>query len=127
MLPNLHLVFLCLVGVVWTAGCAPTSVANSDPRQARELVDRLLSAWKSGATPLELKHEVPPVFVGEELWKSGASLSSYEIIGDHQMMGPNVRFTILLRFTDRNGKAVERTFNYLVTTTPALTFFREEG
>ena len=108
------------------SGCGPAKVPPSDTKQALELVDKLMGEWKSGVTVEELAKMTPPTFVNEALWKSGAKLTDYKVVGEGEMLGPNVRFKISLKYTGKNGTAAERSFNYLVTTTPALTFFREE-
>ncbi len=103
------------------------AVPPSDTKQALELVDKLMGQWKSGATVEELAKMTPPIFVSEALWKSGAKLTDYKVVGEGEMLGPNVRFKISLKYIGKNGTSEERSYNYLVTTTPALTFFREEG
>ncbi len=112
---------------VFSSGCGPATVPPSDTKQALELVDKLMGQWKSGATVEELAKMTPPIFVSEALWKSGARLTDYKVVGEGEMLGPNVRFKISLKYIGKNGTSEERSYNYLVTTTPALTFFREEG
>ena len=122
----LILVFVFL-GLVFTTGCGPRKVPLSDGHQAKELAEKLLRQWKSGASIDDLSRQTPPIFVSEDLWKNGAKLSDFQILGDGEMLGPNVRFKISLKCSGKDGKMMERSFNFLVTTTPALTFFREEG
>lgn len=116
-----------LVGLVVASGCGPEKVPVSDSQQARSLAVKLLDQWKSGVKSAELPQQSPPIYVSENLWAKGAKLQEYEIVGDGEMLGPNVRFKISLKYSENDGKVSERAFNYLVTTTPALTFFREEG
>lgn len=119
----LPVLFCCLL----SAGCGRAPVPPSDSKQALELVDKLMGQWKSGATVEELAKMTPPTYVSEALWKGGAKLKDYKVVGEGEMLGPNVRFKISLKYTGQNGTVAERSFNYLVTTTPALTFHREEG
>jgi len=110
-----------------TMGCGPTQVPMSDIQQAKSLAERMLGKWKSGEEMSKFASQTPPVYVSEDLWKKGAKLESFTFIDEGQMFGSNVRFKITLKCTWKDGKVSERTFNYLVTTTPALTFFREES
>jgi len=109
------------------AGCGPAPVPPSDSKQALAIVERLMSQWKTGVTVGELAQSNPPTFVSEVLWKNGSKLTDYRVVGEGEMLGPNVRFKISLKYLGKNGAVAQRSFNYLVTTTPAMTFFREEG
>ena len=95
--------------------------------QARKLAETLLDKWKSGASIEEMASQTPPMYASEDLWKKGTKLTDYQFVGNGEMLGPNVRFKISLKCSGKDGKVTERSFNYLVTTTPALTFHREEG
>ena len=110
-----------------TVGCGPAKVPPSDSQQALALVEKLMEQWKSGTSVEELAKMTPPTFVSEALWKGGAKLTDYKVVGEGEMLGPNVRFKIALKYAGKNGAVAEKSFNYLVTTTPALTFFREES
>jgi hypothetical protein len=123
LLLGLSLLLSCLQA----AGCGPAKVPPSDSQQALVLVEKLLGQWKSGATIEELAKMTPPTYVSEDLWKKGVKLTEYKIVGEGEMLGPNVRFKVALKYAGKNGAVAEKSFNYLVTTTPALTFFREEG
>ncbi|MFN7292742.1 MAG: hypothetical protein ACK5YR_20440 [Pirellula sp.] len=109
-------------------GCtgAP-SVSNSDPTKAKEIAITILDAWKQGETMESLKQKTPPMFAVIDLWKDGSKLNSYEIIGEGEMVGPNIRFQVRFNCQDKAGKKVDKTIKYLVTTTPAITFIKEDG
>jgi hypothetical protein len=109
-------------------GCtgAP-SVSNSDPTKAKEIAITILDAWKEGETMESLKQKTPPMFAVIDLWKDGSKLNSYEIIGEGEMVGPNIRFQVRFNCQDKAGKKVDKTIKYLVTTTPAITFIKEDG
>ena len=119
----LPLILCCLLA----PGCGLAKIAPSDSQQALALVEKLMGQWKSGAKIEELAKMTPPTFVSEDLWKNGVKLTDYKVVGEGEMLGPNVRFKIALKYAGKNGTVAEKSFNYLVTTTPALTFFREEG
>ena len=116
-----------LLPAFFCVGCGPRQVPLSDKAQARQVAEKVLDAWKSGSSMEEMKSLSPPIIVSEDLWRKQSSLNSYQFISDGEMLGPNVRFSIQLTCTDSEGKEIDRTFNYLVTTTPAITFFREEN
>jgi hypothetical protein len=118
-------VTLVLIGALGCSG-AP-KVSDSDPAQAKEIANRILESWKSGGSMDSLKKQSPPIFAMIDLWKDGCSLDSYEIMGDGEMLGPNVRLQVRFQCKDKAGKKVDRTINYLVTTTPAITFIKEDG
>jgi hypothetical protein len=121
---NLALFLALFLGCV---GCGPSRVPLSDIQEAKNLAQRLLEKWKSGEDMSTSATESPPIFVSEDIWKKGAKLQSFAFLDDGKMFGSNVRFQITLKYVSKDGKASERTFYYLVTTTPALTFFREES
>ena len=121
---NLALFLVFLIGCV---GCGPARVPLSDIQEAKGLAQRLLEKWKSGEDMSKFATESPPIFISEDIWKKGAKLQSFAFLDEGTMFGSNVRFQITLKYMSKDGKASERTFYYLVTTTPALTFFREES
>ena len=109
-------------------GCSSTpSVANSDPAKAKEIAITILDAWKNGESMEALKQKTPPMFAVIDLWKDGCKLTSYEFVGDSEMVGPNVRLNVRFSCQNKAGKNVDKTIKYLVTTTPAITFIKEDG
>jgi hypothetical protein len=109
------------------SGCsAPTAAPVSDREQAKTLVQDLMSQWKSGTKWDQLSQQLPPVYVTEDLWRNDAKLVDYSI-DDEGMLGSNVRFTMTIQCMGKDGKMTSKTLRYLVTTTPALTFSREES
>lgn len=124
---NSSVFFSSFILLTIAAGCGSAKVPVSDIQQARSLTEKLLDQWKSGVKVDDLPKLSPPIYVSEDLWANQAKLTEFKILGDGEMLGTNVRFTISLKCTGKGGKISERSFNYLVTTTPALTFFREES
>jgi hypothetical protein len=118
---------LCIV-LSSVIGCSNApSVSSSDPNKAKEIATTILDAWKNGETMESLKQKTPPMFAVIDLWKDGSKLNSYEFVGDGEMVGPNVRFQVRFNCQDKAGKKVDKTIKYLVTTTPAITFIKEDG
>lgn len=117
-------VSICLPCLI---GCGQPSVPVSDLVQAKQVATQVLDAWKSGSTIDELKKKSPAIIVSDDLWRRKVILNSYRFLDEGAMLGPNARFVIQLNYSDPEGKKAEKSFAYLVTTTPAITFFREDG
>lgn len=107
-------------------GCGPPMAAPSDPERAKALLEETLDAWKQGATIAEIREQTPPVYVVEDIWRSGAKLQDYELVDDGERFGTNIRFQVKLKYAASHRAAKQMNVNYLVTTTPALTIAREE-
>jgi hypothetical protein len=114
-----------LLGLVCLGCSQQPNVPVSDEAQAKKIAEKVLDAWKAGGTAEDLKSETPPIFVSEDLWRNKMVLTSYSI-KDTKIVGTNVRFEITLSYTDKGGKKSDKTIAYLVTTTPAITFIRED-
>ena len=125
--PGTNVVLFLVMVLSCVMGCGPSRVPLSDIQEAKSLAQQLLEKWKSGEDMSKFATESPPIFVSEDLWRKGSKLQSYAFLDEGQLFGSNVRFQITLKCLSKEGKASERTFYYLVTTTPALTFFREES
>jgi hypothetical protein len=121
------LVCLACLSLTVLGGCGTPKVPVSDKDASKTLAEKLLTQWQSGITVEQLSKETPPVYVTEDLWLKGATLTEYKFVGDGEMLGPSARFKIALKCKGKDGKVVDRSFFYLVTTTPAMTFSREEG
>ena len=108
-------------------GCSPTTAPMSDAAKAKELLQKMLGEWQSGTKLGEIKKLSPPVYITEDLWRNGAILDEFSLADDSEVLGSNIRIQVKLKCSSKNGKVVERSVRYLVTTQPALTIAREEG
>ena len=119
------------VGIVlalsFQIGCRPVGAPMSDASQAKTLMQKTMEQWRSGGSLDELRKQSPPVYVTEDLWRNGALLNDYSISEESERLGSNIRLRVNLRYTNKSGKAIEKSFRYIVTTQPALTIVREEG
>lgn len=119
------------VGIVlalsFQIGCRPVGAPMSDASQAKTLMQKTMEQWRSGGSLDELRKQSPPVYVTEDLWRNGALLNDYSISEESERLGSNIRLRVNLRCTNKSGKAIEKSFRYIVTTQPALTIVREEG
>ena len=99
----------------------------SDASQAKALMQRIMDQWRSGGSLDELRKHSPPVYVTEDLWRNGAMLNEFSISEESELLGSNIRLKVNLKWTNKSGRAMEKSFRYIVTTRPALTIVREEG
>lgn len=115
---------LAMLAVLSIAGCSG-SVANPvDPDRARGALKSALDHWKSGGDPLSLPTSATPMTVQDLEWQSGAKLVDYEVLGDGDPADANLRVKVKLTLAGK-GKNAEKTVDYLVTTSPAVTVFRD--
>ena len=124
--PRVFLIGIVLV-LCMQFGCSPATAPMSDAVQAKVLLQKTLDEWKSGTSLDEIRKHNPPVYVTEDLWRSGAKLNEYSIAEDSGLLGSNIRLEVNLKFTNKSGNAIKKSFRYIVTTRPALTIVREEG
>ncbi len=124
--PRVFLIGIVLV-LCMQFGCSPATAPMSDAVQAKVLLQKTLDEWKSGTSLDEIRKHNPPVYVTEDLWRSGAKLNEYSIAEDRGLLGSNIRLEVNLKFTNKSGNAIKKSFRYTVTTRPALTIVREEG
>lgn len=120
------LVSIALANLLSLSGCSQPQVPVSDIVQSRKVAEQVLDAWKSGSAMEEMKSLSPAIIASEDLWRKKVKLDSYKFLDDGSMLGSNARFEIQLNYKEVDGKSMEKSFAYLVTTTPAITFFREE-
>jgi hypothetical protein len=120
------LAFASLANLFLLVGCTEPQVPLSDMAEAKRVAEQVLDAWKSGSVMDEMKALTPPIIVSEDLWRKKVALVAYSFNGEGSMLGPNVRFEILLKYKNESGQNEEKVIAYLVTTTPVITFFRED-
>jgi hypothetical protein len=119
---------LCVAAVFFfQIGCAPATAPMSDAKKAKELLQSMLDEWKAGTSMDGMKHRDPPIYVIEDLWRSGNKLDNYTLVGESETLGSNIRFEVELKCNNESGKVIEKSVRYIVTTQPALTMVREEG
>lgn len=109
-----------------SVGCGPPEVPQSDIHQSRQLLIETLDAWVAGETLDAQRAKDPPVYVAEDLWFGKTSLNRYELNGDGEQAGTNVRFRVTLHCGGGNSRSKPRKVYYLVTTVPAQTIARED-
>jgi hypothetical protein len=115
---------LAMIVALSIAGCS-SGVANPvDPDRARDALKSALDHWKSGGDPLSMPTSATPMTVQDLEWQSGAKLLDYQVLGDGEPADANLRVKVKLTLAGKSKNA-EKTVNYLVTTSPAVTVFRD--
>lgn len=118
-----------VVLLIWaaSAGCGnPDRVPPSDVAAAESLVRDTFKAWQAGSPVRELAGGRPPVYVADDWWHAGFELDDFQIEGNGELVGTNVRVTVTLNGTHPKWGKRRATLPFLVTTTPALTIARED-
>jgi hypothetical protein len=106
------------------SGCSKGVADPVDPDRARVALKSALDHWKSGGDPLSMPTSATPMTVQDLEWQSGARLVDYEVLGDGEPADANLRVKVKLTLAGK-VKNTEKTVNYLVTTSPAVTVFRD--
>lgn len=106
---------LAAIVVVGAGGCQPRKY-EAKPDVAKALLERVLDDWKKGVTVEALRQEKPPIYVADERWMGGATLTSYTI-RDGQPFGASMRYVVAIEGPPPLGA---REVVYLVSTEPAF-------
>jgi hypothetical protein len=131
---SLSVVAACLVALatLLLPGCSNPSTANPvDVPQARDALKIALDAWKKGETTGSLASASTPMTVQDFEWDTGSKLIDYQLVGDGNADGPNLRIQVkLTTISDpakgkKEAKPTEKKASYVVGTSPRLTVFRD--
>jgi hypothetical protein len=106
-------------------GCGGGVRNPVDPERAREALKTTLESWKKGESMDSLQSATPSIVAQDSDWRSGAKLTDFEVAGDGKPMDANLRVAVKLTLRNKQGKEVKKSVNYLVTTSPAVTVFRD--
>jgi hypothetical protein len=103
-----------------TSGCGDNGAAGTtDTNQARNALDRALSAWRDGKTADALKSEEPPLEASDHQWKNGLHLAKYEVQQNPLPSGSGQTFRVTLWLKDDHSKQTKVITQYdVVTTSP---------
>jgi hypothetical protein len=103
-------------------GCGPgTSKLTVDKGLARESLAAFLDCWKEGKPVESLESREPPIIGRDTDWEAGGKLAGYTI-GEEREIGSNSHIDVTIEVAGRPVQQV----TYMVSTTPAITVFREE-
>ncbi len=116
---------LCAV-LALLAGCSGGGGSGEvDVDRAQEVLRLALDHWKKGESIDSLKAGSPAIVAQDFDWMAGQTLVSYEVEGQGKNENVNQRIPVRLTLRDKGGKELTKTVNYLVSTSPALTVFRD--
>jgi hypothetical protein len=120
--------FLALLGLLVTAvaGCKDRSTQQFIPeeQEAREALEAVLTAWKSGQPFGRISSGPVPIDVLDAKWQAGKKLSQFSIVKQEQEDGKGLRwFTVKLTMEGPSGEATVR---YVVFGDNPLWVMREE-
>lgn len=109
--------------IVWCAamaglaGCGgpEATVPEGDGSGARDMLVSVLEAWKGNKTRDELKSQSPPVWVADEDWEAGRTLSAYEIDGEPELNGSHWRVYVKLTISGETKDRPAQRVCYAVT------------
>ncbi len=112
----------CLIALM---GCDSTNAPTpADANQARQLLEKALTAWTKGETVEAMKKASPAITISDSRWERGDALKGFEITGEGQPSGAERLLPVTLRLTDARGKEKSESVQYRVGTDPVQTVFR---
>jgi hypothetical protein len=110
------------------AGCSSESPTAGpvDPDAARVALKTALEGWKQGKRPDALKAGSPSITVQDRDWDRGARLVDYQIVGDGEAGGSDLRCKVTLTLRPAKGKQAKQEALYSVRTVGSnVSVFRE--
>jgi hypothetical protein len=114
------------LAVLLAAGCGRGLPAPAGPDQARGALRAALDAWQRGDRPDALRTASPAVHVKDPDWSAGHRLTRYQIAGDGERAGIDLRYAVRLTLSGPRGQAVHKNTAYVVGTSPVLTVVRND-
>jgi hypothetical protein len=107
------------------SGCGGNGAPDSpNPDDAKQTLERALSAWQKGETVDALAKASPSIKVSEPNWERGDKLTTFELTGPGQPKGGQQAFRVKLSLTRAKGKQTKETAEYRVITHPYETVTR---
>jgi hypothetical protein len=124
---RLALVVLCLA-LAATSGCRRRPAAQAvDPDKAREVLRTTLTAWQKGESPDALRQQWPAIAAADPKWQNGHRLLRYAIADKDQVVGGDLRCSVVLVLKGPDGKQTEEKAVFSVSTAPALVVVRADN
>ncbi|MFO0819927.1 MAG: hypothetical protein U1A77_18405 [Pirellulales bacterium] len=113
-----------------TSGCGETGGVRLkvDPELARESLTTFLETWSRGDKRESLEQASPKIIGRDPLWEEGAKLTEFKL-GSETSDGANLHVQVELMVTTGEGATGSPTshkLTYVVSTSPAITIFRNE-
>ena len=112
--------------LVCVVGCSDGGVRYPvRPDVANQTLNAVLSHWKNGGKPDELRDADPQIVVQDFDRASGTRLTEFAVADDAAALDANLSVQVRLELTHADGRTETRNVWYLVSTDPVLTVFRD--
>ena len=104
-------------------GCSPSARhLKVDEAQARAACEAFLNAWKAGKQSIDLQ---PDIIGADFEWTAQSQLLAYEMQPKTHNDGANLHIPVRLTLKTTKGIESKSDVIYIVSTSPAVTVFRE--
>jgi hypothetical protein len=120
-LPILGSWVICLLGCGGDEN-RPMAMATT-PEKAKQVIEEVMEAWKSGKTKEDLRSLSPPRYLQDDDFFTGKKITNYKFIGEPKVLGTGMNFVIELTLQDGKTKKL----GYRVVTEPNIAVTREDG
>ena len=125
MISRWSLVVALLLGLS-NFGCSGEGPAYPvEPEKARGALKTVLESWKKGEAVDGLKTANPPIIVQDFDWSAGGKLTAYEVTSEGKYDDSNLLIPVTLTLQPPRGKERKLKVIYVVSTSPAITVFRD--
>jgi predicted small lipoprotein YifL len=121
---RLHTWFMA-AAVVCLAGCGKKAPEPANPDTARQALTESLNTWVQGGSADALEKRTPPIYFNDPQWKAGKRLKRYQIKGNLEEFGRQLRCTVLLSLEDEEGRTEERDIPYQIDTHEVIVIARD--
>ena len=118
-------IWLLMAAVVSLAGCGKKVPEPANPDTARQALTEALNTWVQGGSVESLSKRTPPIYFNDPQWKAGKRLKRFEIKGNLEEFGRQLRCTVLLAFEDEEGKTEEKDTPYQIDTHEVIVIVRD--
>ena len=99
--------------------------APVDASAARDALKAALDSWKRGEKPDALRKGSPAIYVIDQEWQDGATLTDYRLAGDGEEKDAHLYCRVSLTVRPPRGAEVTREVTYIVSTSPNRTVSRK--
>jgi hypothetical protein len=96
------------------------------PADAVKALEQVLDAWQKAELPGSLQALPSPIMVRDEDWQAGLKLQDFEIQGEPERYGHDVRILVQLSLTQKGASSSKKTVRYTVATEPSVSVMRDD-
>jgi hypothetical protein len=114
-----------VAAAVCFTGCSKKAPEPANPDTARQALTEALKTWVQGGSAGDLEKRTPPIYFNDPQWKAGKRLKRYQIKGNLEEFGRQLRCTVSLALEDEEGKTEERDAPYQIDTHEVIVIVRD--